>query len=157
MQRPFVTVNMAMTADGKITSARREYPRFTSEMDRRQMDRLRAEADALLLGAGTVRADNPSWQVRTPEMQEYRRSLGKADGLLRVLVSSSGRLDPDSRFFEGRAERIIASCEVTPDERLLPSLDQQHLELALVQTKDDAVHRQRAPRVLVSMRHRAEA
>ena len=75
MPRPFVYVNMAMSADGKITSARREYPRFTSEPDRRNMDRLRAEADAMLVGAGTVRADNPTWHVRTEAMREHRRSL----------------------------------------------------------------------------------
>ena len=54
MERPFVYLNMAMTADGKITSADREYPRFTSDYDRRNMDRLRAQADAILVGAGTV-------------------------------------------------------------------------------------------------------
>ena len=51
MDRPFVYMNMAMTADGKITSAAREYPRFTSENDRAMMDRLRLTADAVLVGA----------------------------------------------------------------------------------------------------------
>jgi 2,5-diamino-6-(ribosylamino)-4(3H)-pyrimidinone 5'-phosphate reductase len=111
MRRPFVYVNMAMTADGKITSVRREYPRFTSELDRRQMDKLRAEADGLLLGAGTMRADDPSWRVRTPEMREYRRSLGKDDDPARILVTASGRIDPDSRFFEGETRCIVATCD----------------------------------------------
>jgi len=44
MDRPFVYLNMAMTADGKTTSSARERPRFTSEHDRRRMDRLRAAA-----------------------------------------------------------------------------------------------------------------
>ena len=120
MTRPFVYINMAMTADGKITSARREYPRFTSEHDRRQMDRLRAEADALLVGAGTMRADNPVWNVRTEEMRDYRRSLGKPPGLLRVLVTASARIDATSRFFDEAegAERIVATVEELPDERL---------------------------------------
>jgi len=119
MTRPFVYVNMAMTADGKITSARREYPSFTSEHDRRQMDRLRAEADALLVGAGTLRADNPVWNVRTEEMRDYRRSLGKPPGLLRVLVTASAQIDADSRFFDEAegAERIVATVEELPDER----------------------------------------
>jgi len=120
MKRPFVYVNMAMTADGKITSARREYPRFTSEHDRLQMDRLRAEADALLVGAGTLRADNPVWNVRTEEMRDYRRSLGKPPGLLRVLVTASARIDATSRFFDEAegADRIVATVEEVPDERL---------------------------------------
>jgi riboflavin biosynthesis pyrimidine reductase len=56
-------MNMAMTADGKITSAKREYPTFTSADDKKTMDRLRAEADAVLIGAGTMRADDPPLTV----------------------------------------------------------------------------------------------
>jgi 2,5-diamino-6-(ribosylamino)-4(3H)-pyrimidinone 5'-phosphate reductase len=113
MSRPFVYVNMAMTVDGKTTSARREYPRFTSPHDREHMDRLRAEADAILLGAGTMRADNPALHVRTPEMRERRLSLGKPAGLPRVLVTASAELPADSRFFEPDegAGRIVATTE----------------------------------------------
>ncbi len=120
MERPHVVVNMAMTADGKITSAAREYPTFTSRHDKRMMDRLRAEADAILVGAGTLRADDPPLKVRDPEMLEYRRSLGKAEGLLRVVVSGSARLDPRARFFRDTAAagRIVATVEDAPSERL---------------------------------------
>lgn len=120
MERPFVYVNMAMTVDGKITSARRDYPHFTSSFDRRNMDRLRAEADAIMIGAGTVRADDPSLLVRTSDMREHRRQIGKPDSLLRVLVSASGRLRPDSRFFEEDGEKIVVTVEDTPEERLKP-------------------------------------
>jgi 2,5-diamino-6-(ribosylamino)-4(3H)-pyrimidinone 5'-phosphate reductase len=120
MSRPFVYIDMAMTADGKITSAAREYPRFTSEHDRRHMDRLRAEADAILVGAQTVRADDPALHVRTAEARQYRRSLGKRSGLLRVLVTASCRVDRSSRFFDDTddgAGRIVATVEDLPDER----------------------------------------
>lgn len=117
--RPFVYVNMAVTVDGKITSARREYPEFTSDEDRRTMDRLRAEADALLLGAGTLRADNPKLWVRDAEMRAYRRSLGKP-GLLAVVVSASLDIDDDSSFFDARdgGGRVIATVEGAPAERV---------------------------------------
>jgi 2,5-diamino-6-(ribosylamino)-4(3H)-pyrimidinone 5'-phosphate reductase len=120
MDRPFVYVNMAMSADGKITSARREEPRFTSPRDKKTMDKLRAEADALLIGAGTLRSDNPRQDVRDPEMKAYRRSLGKPDLLLNVLVTASAAVDPGSRLFEaGRAEGcVVATVEDAPPERL---------------------------------------
>ena len=56
MDRPFVYLNMAATVDGKITSATREYPRLTTRYDRDTMDRLRAESDAILVGARSIRA-----------------------------------------------------------------------------------------------------
>jgi len=120
MTRPFVYVNMAATVDGKITSAARETPCFTSDYDRREMDRLRAEADAILIGARSLRADNPPLHVRTEEMRAHRRSLGKPEGLLRVLVTASGRFEPTSRFFDDTdagARRIIATVEDAPDDR----------------------------------------
>lgn len=120
MDRPFVYLNMAMTADGKITSATREYPKFTSLVDRRTMDRLRAEADAILVGAGTLRADDPPLHVRDPEMQSYRRSLGKPEGLLNVLVTASLSIDPASRFFRdvGVVGRIVATVDDAPSDRV---------------------------------------
>ena len=120
MERPFVCMNMAMTADGKITSAARERVRFTSETDRKTMDRLRAEADAVVLGAGTLRIDDPYLHVREAEMKEYRRSLGKPEGLLFVLVTASADVDPDSRFFRDplASGRIVATVEDAPAARL---------------------------------------
>jgi 2,5-diamino-6-(ribosylamino)-4(3H)-pyrimidinone 5'-phosphate reductase len=118
--RPFVYINMAMTADGKITSARREEPRFTSRRDKKTMDRLRAEADAVLVGAGTLRADDPPLHIRDAEMKAYRRSLGKPDALVNVLVTASAAVDPTSRFFleDPAATRIVATVEETPADRV---------------------------------------
>ena len=120
MDRPFVTMNMAMTADGKITSAKREQPAFSSRQDKTMMDKYRAEADAILVGAGTLRADDPPLHVRDPEMQEYRAALGKPAPLLNVLVTASASIDPGSRFFhEGLSSgRIVATVEEAPPERL---------------------------------------
>ena len=120
MNRPFVYFNMAATADGKITSATREYPRFTSRVDRKNMDLLRARADAILIGAGTMRADNPPLNVRDDEMKALRHELGKPPGLIRVLVSASLDLPEPSRFFdeEDGGTRIIATVESAPEDRV---------------------------------------
>jgi len=120
MKRPFVYINMAMTADGKITSFRREYPRFTSAVDKKTMDKLRAEADAVLVGAGTLRADDPPLQVRDPEMKAYRRKLGKPASLTTIVVTARVDLDPEARFFRGpeEAKRIVATVEDAPADKL---------------------------------------
>ena len=120
MGRPFVYMNMAMTVDGKITSTRREYANFTSDLDRRTMDRLRAEADAILIGAGTLRADDPPLDVREPEMQRYRRSLGKPDHLQRIVVSAGCELDTSLSFFQTSGEHppLVATVEHLDPDRL---------------------------------------
>lgn len=111
--RPFVSLNMAMTADGKITSATREYPEFTSAEDRLTMDRLRAEADVLVVGAGTLRSDDPPMHVRDAEMREVRRLSGKSDVLPVVVVSSSLAFDLGAGWFQrgSRTDRWIATVE----------------------------------------------
>jgi 2,5-diamino-6-(ribosylamino)-4(3H)-pyrimidinone 5'-phosphate reductase len=113
MERPFVYVNMAMSADGKITSARREEPRFTSRLDKKTMDKLRAEADAVIIGAGTLRGDDPPLHIRDAEMKAYRRSLGKPEHLLNVLVTASAAVDAGARFFTGghASGCIVATVE----------------------------------------------
>ena len=118
-ERPFVSVNMAMSADGKITSARREYAEFTSRLDKKTMDKLRAEHDAVLVGAGTLRADDPPLQVRDPEMKEYRRSLGRPDELLTIVLTGSLSIDPEARFFRRgpQSSRLVVTVEDSPAER----------------------------------------
>jgi 5-amino-6-(5-phosphoribosylamino)uracil reductase len=119
MTRPYVTINMAMTADGKITGAAREEPAFTSRRDKTTMDRLRAEADAIVVGAGTLRADDPPLHVRDAGMKAYRHALGKPEGLVNVLVTASASIDPRSRFFTAgpAAGRIVATVEEAPADR----------------------------------------
>ncbi len=120
MQRPFVSINMAASVDGKITSARREYPRLTSRHDRNRMDRLRAESDCVVVGAGTLRADDPNLHVRNPALMDYRRSLGKPDGLLKVVVTASLDLDPQGRFASNPdgGGLVVATVDSAPADRV---------------------------------------
>lgn len=122
MTRPHIVINMASSVDGKITSARREYPRLTSKRDKILMDRIRAESDAVAIGAGTLRADDPPLQIRDPEMRAYRTQLGKSGPLTCVLVSRSLAFPGDSRFFanEAKARLIVATCDSAPTHESAP-------------------------------------
>ncbi|HWP41622.1 MAG TPA: dihydrofolate reductase family protein, partial [Blastocatellia bacterium] len=59
IQRPRITLNMASSIDGKISTFEREKIRFSSDEDRELLEELRSEADAVLIGAGTLEADDP--------------------------------------------------------------------------------------------------
>ena len=112
MNRPWVALNVAMSLDGKLTTALREPVRFTSRADRRRMQVLRAEVDAVLIGAGTLRVDNPPLQISDPELQRQRQAAGRPPGLVNVIVSRSLQLPPASRVFHaaGAPLVIVATC-----------------------------------------------
>jgi len=118
--RPEVVINMAASVDGKITSATRETPSMTSAYDRKLMDELRADADAIVIGAGTLRADDPPLGVCAPELRDRRQKAGKSAELWTVVVSRSLDIDPDSRFFrEGTVERrIVATVRTAAAEKV---------------------------------------
>ncbi len=72
------------------------------------MHALRAECDAILVGAETLRRDNPSLVIRDIKSRKKRLAEGRSPDLVKVTVSGSGRLDPDLRFFtEGEGEKVV--------------------------------------------------
>lgn len=62
--RPFVFINLAMSADGKISTVHRRQIRISGNEDFDRVDALRAECDAIMVGIGTVLADDPSLTVK---------------------------------------------------------------------------------------------
>ena len=85
MPRPRVSTNLAISADGKISSARRIASGWTSREDHARLLDLRKSADALLIGHGTLKAD--------------RMTLTAPGNPLRCIVSKSGHLDPTHPIF----------------------------------------------------------
>ena len=78
--RPFVVLKMASTIDGRIAAADGSSKWITGETARKRVHQLRAESDAIVVGAGTVRADNPSLTVRDVHGPSPRRIvLGNID------------------------------------------------------------------------------
>jgi 2,5-diamino-6-(ribosylamino)-4(3H)-pyrimidinone 5'-phosphate reductase len=105
--RPFVLVNMAMTADGKIATANRVVHSFGSARDREHLYELRATTDAVMCGARTVEI---SRSILDPGGEKYRnRRLknGLAEYNLRVIVSGGGSIDPTADIFKNRFSPII--------------------------------------------------
>ncbi len=89
--RPTLTLKLAMTLDGRIATASGESKWITGAHARRAVHALRASHDAVMVGAGTVRADNPDLTVR---------DLGETRQPVRIVTSRHLRLSQDSRLFE---------------------------------------------------------
>ncbi|MFD9894716.1 dihydrofolate reductase family protein [Amycolatopsis sp. NPDC059027] len=97
--RPYVLLSAAQSLDGYLDDASDERLVLSTEDDFAEVDRLRAEADAILVGAGTVRADNPRLLVRSPELRRARVAEGRPEQPIKVTMTATGDLDPESRFF----------------------------------------------------------
>ena len=107
--RPYVIVNVAMSADGKISTRERRQVRISGQQDFTRVDRLKAGCDAVMVGIGTVLADDPSLTVKSEECRSYRREQGKNDHPVRIVVDSSARIPPDAAVLhKGEGKRVIA-------------------------------------------------
>lgn len=96
--RPFVTLKGATSLDGRIAARDGSATWITGEPARRFAHRLRLRHDAVLVGAATVRRDDPRLDVRLPGVDAPR---------LRVVLSTTGALDPGSRVFRGEGPRTV--------------------------------------------------
>ena len=107
LDRPFVLVNMAMTADGKIATANRAISSFGSKRDHEHLLELRTTADAVMSGARTVDSAKINMGPGGEKFQKQRVNRGLAEYNLRIIVSGSGSIDPSAEVFRHKFSPII--------------------------------------------------
>jgi diaminohydroxyphosphoribosylaminopyrimidine deaminase/5-amino-6-(5-phosphoribosylamino)uracil reductase len=110
--RPFVTLKLAVSIDGRIAAAEGVRTRLTGPDAEAETMRLRAEHDAVLVGGGTARVDDPRLTVRPPAL------AGRAP--VRVVLDSRARLAPTSRLVQssGKAPVLLMTAPDADVERL---------------------------------------
>lgn len=104
---PFVLVNMAMTADGKIATANRLVHSFSSERDLEHLYELRATTDAVMCGARTIEISRATLGTGGRQFHQQRLEHGLAGDPLRVVVSGSGSIDPRAEIFNKHFSPVI--------------------------------------------------
>ena len=114
--RPDVVVNVAMSADGKISTRERRQVKISGAKDFSRVDQLKADSDAVMVGIGTVLADDPSLTVKSEEYRTIRRNRGMDEHPVRIVVDSTARIPPESAILhKGAGKRIVAvSCSADP-------------------------------------------
>jgi len=75
--RPYVFINSAMSADGKISTVARKQVRISGEDDLRRVDALKANVDAVMIGVGTVLADDPKLTIKSVVLKRKRVDEGE--------------------------------------------------------------------------------
>jgi 2,5-diamino-6-(ribosylamino)-4(3H)-pyrimidinone 5'-phosphate reductase len=107
MSRPYVLINVAATADGKIDTRDRQGARISSDADWERVDRLRASVDGVMVGGHTLHAEDPRLTVASEALRAERVARGEAEQPARIGVASRLGLGPDSRFVSGTPGRVI--------------------------------------------------
>ncbi|MCF7669853.1 MAG: dihydrofolate reductase family protein [Verrucomicrobia bacterium] len=140
-RRPFVFVNMCMSADGKIASANRRIKTFGSGLDRRHLLGLRAEADAVMAGARTVDCEPVNLGPGPMKYRKKRLRHGRREFNLRVIVSGTASLNPDSEIFMHRFSPIIIVTSQNADERKIERLRKRTDHVAVFGTSQVDLHK----------------
>lgn len=106
--RPYTLLSCGISIDGYLDSASVKRLRLSNDADFDRVDGVRASCDAILVGAATVRNDNPRLLVRSPDRRARRVARGLPPSPAKVTVTNCGRLDADANFFTaGDAEKLV--------------------------------------------------
>jgi riboflavin-specific deaminase-like protein len=105
--RPYVLLSCATSADGYLDDASPERLILSGPADLDRVDEVRAGCDAILVGAQTVRKDNPRLLIRDPRRSSRRAARGLPPHPARVTLTGTGNLDPGARFFAPGALRLV--------------------------------------------------
>lgn len=106
--RPFVLLSVATSVDGYIDDMTDDRLRLSNPADLDRVDTVRASVDAILVGANTVRRDDPSLLIKSASRKAQRAARGLPEDLVKVTMSVGGDLDPQSRFFTtGTQPKIV--------------------------------------------------
>ena len=114
--RPYTLLSCATSIDGYLDSATEQHLLLSNDADLDRVDAVRAACDAILVGAATVRNDNPRLLVRTKARRDERVARGSGPSPIKVTVTGRAQLDPCANFFAtGEAEKLVycASAAVT--------------------------------------------
>jgi 5-amino-6-(5-phosphoribosylamino)uracil reductase len=105
--RPYILLSCATSADGYLDDATPQRLVLSGPADLDRVDEVRAGCDAILVGARTVRADNPRLLIRDPRRSARRAARGLPEHPARVSLTGTGDLDPRARFFAPGALRLV--------------------------------------------------
>jgi 5-amino-6-(5-phosphoribosylamino)uracil reductase len=111
MPYPYVLLSAAVSLDGYLDDTGPDRLLLSSPADFDRVDAVRASVDAILIGAGTIRADNPRLLVNAPERRAARRAQGRPEYPLKVTVTATGDLDPDANFWHTGGEKLVYTTD----------------------------------------------
>ena len=112
--KPFVSINTAVTADGKMDTYERRGSAISSAKDKLRVDRLRAEADAVMVGGRTLIGEDPKLTVKSEALRAERVARGRTPNPMKVgIVTNADDLRDGDFIHFGAARVVIFTTEQT--------------------------------------------
>ncbi|MGW7263229.1 dihydrofolate reductase family protein [Streptomyces sp. NPDC054842] len=111
MPHPHVLLSAAVSLDGFLDDTGPDRLLLSGPADFDRVDEVRASSDAILIGAGTIRADNPRLLVNSAERRRARLDAGRPEYPLKVTVSGSGDLDPAAQFWHTGGDKAVYTTD----------------------------------------------
>ncbi len=105
--RPYVLLSVATSVDGYIDDTGPERLVLSNTADLDRVDQVRAESDAILIGATTLRRDNPRLIVHSPRRRAERAARGQPPYPLKITITAGGDLDADLRFWHHGGRKLV--------------------------------------------------
>lgn len=105
-----------MSIDGKISSVEHRQVRISSQLDLARVEELRAKSDAIMVGVGTVLADDPKLRIKSDEMRRARQKIGLMENPLRIIADSQAKTPVSARVLGDGC--LLAVAESAPQDRL---------------------------------------
>jgi 2,5-diamino-6-(ribosylamino)-4(3H)-pyrimidinone 5'-phosphate reductase len=133
MDRPFVRMNVAVTADGKIDTFERRGAAISSARDKERVDRLRADSDAVMVGGGTLHDEDPKLTIKSGVLRAEREAHGLPANPAKVGIASRLELKPDSNFLTAGSARIMLFTTSQTSESQLTLMRARGAELFVLE------------------------
>jgi 5-amino-6-(5-phosphoribosylamino)uracil reductase len=116
-ERPYTVLSCAMSIDGYIASAARKPLPLSNAEDFDRVDAVRASCDAILVGAETIRSDQPRLLLRSPARRNERLARGAPPSPIKVTITGGGWLDASAPFgAAGNTEKVVYCARPIVDE-----------------------------------------
>ncbi len=129
MNRPFVFINIAMTADGKIDTFERKGSAISSKRDKERVDELRAGADAILVGGKTLLGELPKLTVKSEALRNGRIERGMSPNPIKIGVVTRANIPIESDFIQAGPARVVIFTTSQTSIRQLETLRSHGVEI----------------------------